>query len=265
MNIIAFIFILLEIPIAAAIAGLLFALGNAFIIFYLYNTLSKVVAENVEFALYAKEKEYYLAQCELMQESLESIKSLRHDMKFHLATARDFTANNKAQEATDYLNSLLGSIEENEMYSNTKNIAFDSIINFKLQNAIKENVKLDIKLLIPTFLHVEVADIVTIIGNLLDNALDAVSKVDDKQIKLDIEYSREILFIRVENTFDGLVEYDKDENIITRKSGKDHGRGLKNIRKSVEEYNGHVEISHNESTFSVGVLLYVDDLEMASA
>ena len=119
-NIIASIFILLEIPIAGTIAGVLNALGNAFIIFYLYNTLSKVVTENVEFALQAKEKEYYLAQCGLMQESLES-------------------------------------------------------------------------------------------------------------------------------------------NIVTRKNGKDHGLGLKNVRKSVEKYNGHIDISHNENAFSAGVLLYMSD------
>lgn len=241
------------------------AIGTALIIFYLYNNLSKAFAENVKSALHAQEKDYYYAQCQLMQESVENIKSIRHDMKFHLATAREFTANNKTKEAAAYLDGLLSSIEKNELYSNTKNTAFDSIINFKLNNAKQENIKLDIRLLIPPVLNIEVADIVTIMGNLLDNAIDAVSNVEEKMIKLDIEYSRESLFIQVENTFDGVVQYTKGaegegSRIISRKEGGEHGHGLKNIRKSVEKYNGHIDISHNENIFSVGVLLYISDI-----
>jgi sensor histidine kinase regulating citrate/malate metabolism len=232
---------------------------------YITSNLTTILNVKVNSALNAQEKEYYFAQCQLMQESMDSIKTIRHDMKFHLAAARAFTANNKSGEATDYIDSLLGSIEESESYSNTKNTAFDSIINFKLNNAEQKNIKLDIRLLIPPALNVEASDIVTIIGNLLDNALDAVSKVEDKKIKLDIEYSRESLYIQVENTFDGLVQYSEDagaegKHMVTRKVGGEHGHGFKNIRKSVEKYNGHIDISHDESMFSVVILLYVDEV-----
>ncbi|MCL2215863.1 MAG: GHKL domain-containing protein [Defluviitaleaceae bacterium] len=275
-----------NLPYTVAIYGMVGTLVTAFTIFFLYNHLSKAVENNVKSALHTQEKEYYFTQCRLMQKSVENIKSMRHDMKLHLATARDFISTDKTVEATAYLNGLLGDIEESGVYSNTKNIAFDSIINFKLNNAKQENIKLDIRLLIPPALSIEVADIVTIMGNLLDNALDAVSKVEEKKIKLDIEYSRESLFIQVENTFDGVVKcgnlrskflhqpisaaavrrhglkHDNnadDKRIATRKSGGEHGHGLKNIRKSVEKYNGHIDITHDENIFSVTVLLYVDD------
>ena len=262
------IFHQLNLPFVVAIYNLTIALGTTFIIFYLYNKLSKAFEENIKSALHSQEKEYYYTQCQLMQETVESIKSIRHDMKFHLATVRDFTANNKANKATDYLNNLLGGIEKNEIYSNSKNIAFDSIINFKLNTAKQDNIKLDIRLLIPPAINIEVADIVTILGNLLDNALDAVSNINEKAIKLYIEYSKENLFIQVENTFDGVVKYSKDAKetdgdngrILTRKSGSEHGHGLNNIRKSVEKYNGHIDINHDDNVFSVGVMLYVGDV-----
>ncbi|MCL2188805.1 MAG: GHKL domain-containing protein [Defluviitaleaceae bacterium] len=91
----------------------------------------------------------------------------------------------------------------------------------------------------------------------------AVAKVEEKRIKLDIEYSRESLFIQVENTFDGVVKYDNntdDKRISTRKDGDEHGHDLKNIRKSVEKYNGHIDLTHEENIFSVGALLYVDEV-----
>jgi len=234
-----------------------------FLLLYLYNSLSKEHEDKLKTALHSQEKEYYFTQCQLMQESVENTKSIRHDMQLHLATARDFITNNKSDEAENYLNSLIGDIDKNEIYSNTKNTAFDSIINFKLNYAKQENIKLDLRLLIPTSLNIELADIVIIIGNLLDNALDAVSKVEEKRIKLDIEYSRESLFIQIENTFDGTIQYaeetgEEEKRIITRKDGGEHGHGLKNIRKSVEKYNGHFDIAHEGNTFSAVVLLYVD-------
>lgn len=87
--------------------------------------------------------------------------------------------------------------------------------------------------------------------------------VEEKIIKLDIEYSRESLFIQVENSFDGIVLYAKDgrkekDCILTRK-GDEHGHGLKNIQKSVEKYNGYIDINHQANVFSVTVFLYVDD------
>jgi len=245
---------------------ILFALlGVNLLILYLYDSMASAYEDKLKSALHAQEKEYYFTQCKLMQESVENIKTIRHDMKMHLATARDFNMNGQTDEATDYLNSLLGDIEKREIYSNTNNTAFDSIINFKLNDTKQENIELDIRLLIPPALNIEVADIVTILGNLLDNAIDAVAKVEDKQIKLDIEYSKENLFIQIENTYDGKVKYAKDKDcldtaIVTRKDGDNHSYGLKNIRNSIEKYNGYMDISHDDKVFSVGVLLYIGDM-----
>ena len=196
-----------------------------------------------------------------MQESVKKVRSIRHDMNFHLATLKDFSINNK--EATDYINSLLGDISDSEVYSSAGNIAFDSIINFKLKTAKDDNIKLDLSLFIPPVLNIEIADIVTILGNLLDNALDAVAKIEDKMIKLDIEFSKSCLFIMIENSFGGTIKYAKGKSkkekcIATLKSEGEHGYGLDNIQKSVEKYNGYIDIAHCDNIFSVGIVLYVD-------
>ena len=233
--------------------------------FYLHDILSAAYEDKLKSALHAKEKDYYFAQCQLMQESAEKVKTIRHDIKLHLATAADYNESGKVKESTDYLRGLLGDIGEKEIHSDTGNIAFDSIINFKLKTAAEDNIKIDVDVLVPPALNIEVADVVTILGNLLDNALDAVAKVEDKIIKLNIEVSKGNLFIKVDNTFDGEVKYAKgkdgaEKNIATRKSGDNHSYGLKNIRRSVEKYNGHVDINHDDKIFSVGVLMYVDDM-----
>ena len=259
--------ILLYVPRIIAITTITIIYGIYVLTLYVHNALSAIYEEKLKSDLQAQEKEYYLNQLQLMQESVEQAKSMRHDMKIHLSTAKDFAINDKAKTAAEYLSGLLGDINKNEIYSDTGNIAFDSIINFKLNNAKIEDFKPEIRLLIPPQINVEIADIVTILGNLLDNALDAVTNIStpEKMLTLNIELSKDSLFIKIDNTFDGVVKYDNGKDgdasyIITRKTGSGHGYGLKNIRKSVEKYNGHLDISHKGNVFSVGVLLYVDDV-----
>jgi len=257
------IFMHINLEIAGVIQASSNGLGIAFLFFYLYYSVSKSFEKDIKSALHSQEKEYYFTQCQLMQESVEQVKSIRHDMKLHLATIRDYTANNKANEATDYLDGLLEDIGESEVYSDTGNIVFDSIINFKLKDILSNHINLQIKIFIPPELNIEVSDIVTILGNLLDNAFDAVAKVKDKRIKLDVESSKGSLFIKIDNTFDGEVKYAEvadgtEQVIVSRKGGDNHGYGLSNIRKSVEKYDGHMDVSHEGNVFSVGILMYVD-------
>ena len=257
------IFMHINLEIASVIQASSNGLGIAFLFFYLYYSVSKSFEKDIKSALQTQEKEYYFTQCQLMQESVEQVKSIRHDMKLHLATIRDYTAHSKANEATEYLDGLLENIGESEVYSDTGNIAFDSIINFKLKDVVSNHIDFQMKIFVPPELSIEVSDIVTILGNLLDNAFEAVKKVENKMIKLDIESSKGSLFIKIDNTFDGEVNYADGMNgtepaIVSLKSDGNHGYGLSNIRKSVEKYNGHVDISHEGNIFSVGILMYVD-------
>ena len=259
------LFISAYLPQNMLIVATIIILGINVFIFYLHDNLSVMHEEKLKSALHTQEKEYYFTQCQLMQESVERVKTIRHDMKLHLSTAADYNSNGKVQELANYIHGLLGDISTSEVYSDTGNIAFDSIINFKLRTAAENNINVDTDVLVPPNLNIEVADIVTILGNLLDNALDAVATVEDKIIKLNIEASKGNLFIEVGNTFDGEVKYAKGkdgtaEAITTRKSGDNHGYGLKNIRKAAEKYNGRVDISHEDNIFSVAVLLYVDEI-----
>ena len=192
-----------------------------------------------------------------MQESVDRVKSIRHDMKMHLVALKGYTVENKA--AADYLNRLLEDIDESVIYSDTGNMDFDSIINYKLRDAGKDAINLDIKMSIPPVMNVDVVDIVTIIGNLLDNALDAVAKVNERFIKLDVELAKGGLFIKMDNSFNGEINYSDEKQIVSLKSGDRNGYGLKNIRQSVEKYNGYMKITHIENVFSVGIFLYMDD------
>jgi len=83
----------------------------------------------------------------------------------------------------------------------------------------------------------ESTDVTIILGNLLNNALTAVAVVDKSFIRLNITYQKGRLLITVENSFDGIIRYEKNQ-IVSRYDEKNRGIGLKNVRKVVERYDG---------------------------
>lgn len=225
------------------------------LIFYLYDSLSAAYADRLKSQLYEKEKEYYYSQCELMRESMEDLRAFRHDIKNNLSVLDSYIIKNQCKEAGEYLHGLIGEVSAVADYSDTGNTAFDSIINYKLRKAAENNAEIKVDVSVPRELKTDAA-IVVILGNILDNAVDAVMKTDAGRICLDIEYRKGRLFIYLENTFDGRIN-SKNGELLTTKSGSGHGYGLKNVCKAIEKYNGCMDIAYNGDVFSVDILLYV--------
>ena len=91
-------------------------------------------------------------------------------------------------------------------------------------------------------------DLCVVLGNMLDNAIEASEKVTDRWINVSIGLRKNGLVIVVENSFDGIIKKNIHGNIISIKENKEHhGYGLKSIRKTVEKYDGElvVEIRGN--------------------
>jgi len=253
--IIAYIIVVIaDIPPQIMALALLTIFGADVFIFYLYDSFSAQYVKNLKSALHEQEKKYYLAQCQLMQESTERARSIRHDMKLHLATLKDFALNNKPEDATAYINRLYSDIDEIEIFSKTNHPAIDSVINYKLKDIKKSDTKLNMRFQVPPTLSIDDADIVTIIGNLLDNALEAVAKTEEKTITLNIALDNGTLLIKAENSYNGEI----NENMASLKSGPEHGYGLNNIKRSVDKYDGYMKITHTENIFSVAIILYVN-------
>jgi len=214
---------------------------------------------NMKTEIMEQERELYYRQLKVMQGSLEQQKSIRHDIKLHLAVIKRFLLTGREREAIEYLEKIFKVLEIKD-YIQSNNIPFDSIVNYKLSEA-KGDVEINVNVSIPKEIKMDTMDIVIIMGNLIENALEGVERVNEKRIKLDIFFDRGNLFINIKNTFDGVVKIDKssdtEKGIISRKSGRDHGYGLKNVKKSVEKYNGKLDISYDKKHFNVNALVYL--------
>ena len=96
-----------------------------------------------------------------------------------------------------------------------------------------------------------------ILGNLLDNAIEAASKVNgDKKINVVIYYEKNNLYININNTYNGEIIFDGNKYKTTNENKIDHGIGLSSIENALKKYDGEIEISYTESLFTVKVLMY---------
>jgi sensor histidine kinase regulating citrate/malate metabolism len=143
-------------------------------------------------------------------------------------------------------------------FSTTGNLAVDSIVNYKLQKIVGQDVEIETEIAVPEELSIEVADVVSLIGNLLDNALQALEYVSqEKYLYLKIMYSESRLLIRVRNRHANQVQYENGEIVTTKSNRKEHGFGLKSIRAVAEHYQGLVKVEHDKTYFTTDVLLYL--------
>lgn len=143
--------------------------------------------------------------------------------------------------------------------SNTDNSVVDALVNYKYSVAKRFGIDFVVKLEIPMSLPFENADMCIILGNAIDNALEANIRADieKRYVKVNMRMDMHNLIIVVENSFDGHISKDKKGNILTVKANRiDHGLGLDSIQKAVNKYNGFMKTSYTEYVFILEILLY---------
>lgn len=227
-----------------------------FIIFYLYDSLSKSFNEKMQTEFAKREIVYYRNQSEIIQKNTYELKQFRHDIKNHIIVIEQLIKQQKTEEALEYLSKLTSNLTSTNVYSSTGNFAIDSIINYKLSKAANLGIKITANIVIPEDLKLNEDDFIVILGNLLDNSIEATSKLsDNKYIKLNVEYDKGTIFIAVKNSFDGKVNI-KDNVYETTKDDKQlHGIGLQSIESSIKKYNGEMIIKYNKNEFYTKILM----------
>lgn len=226
--------------------------------FYLYDILIKYCNDKYENDLLKQQNNAYLNQLEIIKESQKNIRMLKHDMKNHVISIQNMIKNVGNVELNDYLQTMLDNISNKKEYVNSGNIEIDSLLNYKINEAAELCSKLDIDINIPNNINMELFDLVVILGNMLDNSLDAIKKVPEKYLYVEMKLEKSMLFITVKNTFNGTINKSDNRIVTTKNDTYNHGLGLINIENIINKYNGSLDIEYDKDTFSVDVVLYVN-------
>ena len=230
-----------------------------FLMIYLYDTISGIFKEKLQTDRMEMEKNYYYQQAQLLQKSSTELRKFRHDISNHLYVLEGMIGEENI-ETQNYLQNLTRRVQQTQTFSSTGNVAFDSIINYKLSDAHERGIKVCSHILLPGEIAVKSDDIVTIMGNLLDNAIEAADSLeDDKYIDLKIKSQAGAVWITVRNSYNGVV-FQREGELLTKKEDTLlHGIGLKNVNAAVEQYNGEMELTYDAREFCVKIMLYMEE------
>lgn len=197
---------------------------------------------------------FYENQAEIINQSTESIRALKHDMKNHFLMLNEMFKNDKKIEIEKYIKNILNDIDGG-MFSQSNNFVVDSIINFKLAKLQDINVELNIDINVPQVIHITPYDMTVLLGNLLDNSISALLKCKKRELNLRISCSMGNLIILISNTYEGNVIFKNEKFLTTKSSKENHGIGLGNVNKVIEKYDGEIRIEYTDNMFLVDVLI----------
>lgn len=207
-----------------------------------------------------------------MQEHIEEteriysgIRSMKHDMKNTLAVIMELAGKDETELQT-YLSEINKGFEQLEFRFRTGNTVADVLLNMKYHEAVRTIPDIEIdaeRLLFSENMHIQSYDIGVIIGNALDNAIEACRKLKAEQqeaetfIRISSFTRGKMFFIEVENSFNGKVRRKKQSEFpVTEKSdNRAHGMGLANIKHTAEKYHGGVDWTAEGKVFMLSVMM----------
>ena len=189
------------------------------------------------------------------QSTFEVINMKYHDLKHQIAGLR---AEMSDEERKKWIDSLEQELESYSPELETGNSVLDTLIAGKMMNCRANNIKItcvaDGDIL--DFMHV--ADICTIFGNALDNAIESVTMMEDPEkrlIHLALSQKKNFILIQINNYCENHITMKNGYPVTTKADKGNHGFGLKSIRYTVEKYHGTLTFDLKDNWFELKILI----------
>ena len=182
--------------------------------------------------------------------SYDSQRKMTHDFNNHLETIRSLIAVKDYSGAADYIENIRKNAVPVLMVK-SNNPAIDAIMNYKYSQATAQNIVMDFSINDLSDMPLSKEDMVSMLGNALDNAIEAASKcANNKRISVKINRGEEETVISVRNTISEPVEIIDNHIKSTKENSLEHGYGLRNIETILNKYGASFVLSADYTWFS---------------
>ncbi|PAT01551.1 ATP-binding protein [Candidatus Izimaplasma bacterium ZiA1] len=251
----------ISLSISILILGINFS-DVAFYLLYISAMIFFIAEDNQLFMKNSYEEAATKFQNKILDKQVSEVQNIyltmrgwRHDYHNHLQSLKAQISMGKIKEASTYLNDLEVDLDNVNQLVESGNVNLDAILNSKISLAIKNDIEVNYKAVVPKKLTVSDIDLCVLIGNLIDNAVEANEKIKDipKFIRVYIGIFKKQLYISVSNATNEVVK-KMDEEYISTKRGN-HGHGLKRINLIVNKYDGYLNRKNEPGVFVTEVLL----------
>lgn len=243
----------------AVMSAIILLLLNV-IVFKVFDLLVVYTVRQQESAIYKQQISFFEMQIIEREESLNKMRKYRHDFNNHITCIRELIDNEEYSRALEYIESIaIIDAENNLPFNGSGNTVVDALLKAKYTIASHYGILVIPTLEIPSKLPFRDSDICVIIGNSLDNAIEALkdSSIEPKRIYVEIQMRHSNLLICVKNKYEDKIMKDSLGKILTRKRDNiNHGIGIKSMETVVEKYNGIMDINTCNNNFELSILLY---------
>lgn len=177
-----------------------------------------------------------------------------HDYKNNIIVLTQLAEEGKLDEIKKYLQKENKLIQQNMFYIKTGNSVVDTIINTKKNVAKQLNIVFIANVNLPSNIIISDMDISNILGNLIDNAIEAAKEENEPYIDVTVKQEKDFLIINIKNKFTKMNEMDEIIDIKTTKSDSGyHGIGLKSVRRTVKKYDGRMTLFVRNQEFNANI------------
>lgn len=193
-------------------------------------------------------QKYYLE----VENMYSKMRGWRHDYRHHIQVMKVHAANGEYDEIDRYLDMLDQDLTQVETVIRTGNRMADAILNSKLSLAAQKEIQVKAEAKIPAALTVSEVDLAIVIGNLLDNAIDACMELPPERrlIRIYMEMKGSYLYLSLTNTAGG-----RKKHSFASTKGEGHGFGLARVDDVVKKHGGYIRRASEDESFSTEVLL----------
>lgn len=233
-----------------------------FLMLYLYDLLLHSISQKYETEILRRKMQIYANQLDVIRQSEEKIKALQHDMKHHMNELKLLANRYGVVEMQEYIDRMEDFIQNPNEIVDSGNMEIDSVLNYMLQKAREELENVTVKVMLPEKIK-HSFDINILLGNLLENAIEAAGLTEKKYLDVDITLKKGILRVQIANSFlpeNIVTEEQKGVGTVfltTKKAKERHGVGLKSVRRIVEMYNGTMDVMPQNDIFCIKLILYM--------
>lgn len=193
-----------------------------------------------------------------IQNMYRQIRGWRHDYRNHINNLKIQLSQGNYQGISDYLDELADDLDTVDTVIKTGNVMADAILNSKLNIAKKMNIKLNVKANIPQNLSLSDVELCSILGNMLDNAIEACGKLAEEErfMRVYTGMLKGQFYLSVQNSA-GNVRKEKGTYFSTKEG--EHGYGLFRIDRIVKKYHGFVNRQNEEGVFATEIMLPLEN------
>jgi len=226
------------------------------LIFYLMKKISKENQTRLRYALLELQLAEQKQMAQDARQISQEIKKAEHDLKHHLFSVLGILEAGQTEKAISYLQTMLKEYETSIFkYIFIDNSAINSVLNFKIGRCRASGI--DFKLEIESdFSGFEDTDICVLLSNLLDNAIEASERIQEKKvITLSVKNQGNYLCILVRNRIEQSVFSKNGQLKTTKQNQGEHGFGLYSVSQIVDKYEGMKQFYEEHGYFIVDIWL----------